>query len=76
MLPGWQHRIVTLTKPQICNLDTVDEQDEVLESTKIGCPVHNLARVILRTDRGRVRSGHSRLNRCACSKAACDRNHH
>jgi hypothetical protein len=36
MRPGGQYAIVTLTKPQIRNLDTVDEQDEVLESAKIG----------------------------------------
>jgi hypothetical protein len=36
MLPGGQHRIVTLTKPQIRNLYTIDKQDEVLESPKIG----------------------------------------
>ncbi len=36
MLPRGQHRIVTLIKPQIRNVDTVDEQDEVLESPKIG----------------------------------------
>ena len=36
MLPRGQQRIVTLTKPQIRDLDTVDEQDEVLESPKIG----------------------------------------
>jgi hypothetical protein len=36
MLPRGQQRIVTLTKPQIRNVDTVDEQVEVLESTKIG----------------------------------------
>jgi hypothetical protein len=75
MLPGGQHRIVTLTKPQIRNADTVDKQDEVLESTKIGCPGHNQTSVILGTGRGRVRSGHSRLNGCACSKAARDCNH-
>ena len=39
MVPGGQHRIVTLTKPQIRNVDTVDEQGEVLESPKIGCLV-------------------------------------
>src|SRR5207248_10947682 len=33
MLPRGQQRIVTLTKPQIRNVDTVDEQVEVLEST-------------------------------------------
>jgi hypothetical protein len=72
MLPGGQQRIVTLTKPQIRNVDTVDEQVEELESSKIGCPTHNQMSVILRTGRGRVRSGLSRLNGCACSKAACD----
>jgi len=75
MVPGGQHRIVTLTKPQIRNKDTVDEQVEVLESTKIGCPGHNQMSVILRMGRARVRSGLSRLNGCACSKAACDCNH-
>jgi hypothetical protein len=75
MLPGGQHRIVTPIKPQIRNVDTVDEQVEVRESAKIGCPGHNQTSVILRTGRGRVRSGLSRLNWCACSKAACDRNH-
>ena len=75
MLPGGQHRIVTLTDPQIRDLDTVDEQDEVLESTKIGCPGNNQASIILRTSRGGVRFGHSRLNGCACSKAACYGNH-
>jgi hypothetical protein len=75
MLPGGQQRIVTLTKPQIRNVDTVDEQVEVLESTKIGCPGNNQTSVILGTGRGRVRSGHSCLNGCACSKAACDGNH-
>jgi hypothetical protein len=75
-MPPWgQHRIVTLTKPQIRNVDTVDEQVEELESPKIGCPGHNQTSVILRTGRGRVRSGLSRLNGCACSKAACDCNH-
>ena len=32
MLPSGQQRIVTLTKPQIRNVETVDEQAEVLES--------------------------------------------
>jgi hypothetical protein len=36
MLAGGQQRIVTLTKPQIRNVDTVDEQVEELESPKIG----------------------------------------
>jgi len=36
MLPGRQHRIVTPIKPQIRNVDTVDKQDEVLESPKVG----------------------------------------
>ena len=53
MLPGGQHRIVTLTKPQIRNVDTVDEQVEVLENTKIGCPGNNQTSVILGTGRGR-----------------------
>src|SRR6266567_9169848 len=75
MLPGGQHRIVTLTNPQIRNVDTVDEQVEELESPKIGCPAHNQTSVILRTRRGRVRSGHSRLNGCTCSKATSDGNH-
>ncbi len=75
MLPGRQHRLVTPINPQIRNLDAVDEQVEVLESSKIGCPGHNQTSVIVRTGRGRVRSGLSRLNGCACSKAACDCNH-
>ena len=75
VVPGGQHRIVTLTDPQIRNPYAVDEQDEVLESPKIGCPGNNQTSLILGTGRGRVRSGHSRLNGCACSKAACDGNH-
>jgi hypothetical protein len=75
MLPGGQHRVVTLIKPQIRNLDPVDEQVEVLESSKIGCPGHNQTSVIVRTGRGRVRSGFSRLNGWARCKAACDCNH-
>jgi hypothetical protein len=75
MLPGGQHRVVTLTKPQIRNPYTVDEQDEVLESPKIGCPGNNQPSLILGTGRSRVRSGYSGLNGCACSKAACDGNH-
>jgi hypothetical protein len=47
MPPGGQHRIVTLTDPQIRNRYTVDEQDEVLESAKIGCPGNNQASIIL-----------------------------
>ena len=64
MLPGRQHRIVTPIKPQIRNVDTVDKQDEVLESPKAGLPADNQTGVIL-----------LRLNGCACSKAACDCNH-
>jgi hypothetical protein len=75
MVPRGHHRIVTLTKPQIRNVDTVDEQVEVLESSKIVWPGHNQTSVILRSGRGGVRSGLSRLNWCACSKAACDCNH-
>jgi hypothetical protein len=74
MLPGGQHRIVSLTNPQIRNLYTVDKQDQVLESPKIGCPRNNQTSIIFRTGRGRVRSCHSRLNGCACSKAAGDGN--
>jgi len=39
MLPRGQHRIVTLTKPQIRNLYTVDKQDEELESPKLAARV-------------------------------------
>ena len=47
MLPGGQHRIVTLINPQIRNVYTVDEQVEVLESPKFGFPGHNQTSVIL-----------------------------
>src|SRR5438309_6948344 len=60
MVPGGQHRIVTLTKPQIRNKDTVDEQVEVRESTKIGCPGHSQISGILRMGRAGVRLGLSR----------------
>jgi hypothetical protein len=49
MLPGGQHRIVTLTRAQIRNLYTIDKQDEELESPKIGCPGNNQTSIILRT---------------------------
>ena len=75
MLPGGQRRIITLIKPQIRNVYTVDEQVEEFECSKIGFPGHNQTSVIFRTGRGRVRSGSSRLNGCACSKAECDCNH-
>ena len=75
MLPGGQRRIVTPINPQIRNWDAVDEQVEILESSKIGWSGHNQTSVIVRTGRGSVRSGLSRLNGlCACSKAACDCN--
>ena len=75
MLPGGQRRIITLIKPQIRNVYTVNKQVEEFECSKIGFPGHNQTSVIFRTGRGRVRSGSSRLNRCACSKAECDCNH-
>jgi hypothetical protein len=75
MPPGGQHRIVTLINPKIRNVDTVDEQVEELESSKISWPADNQTSVIVRTRRGRVRSGLLRLNGCACSKAARDCNH-
>ncbi len=49
MWSGGQQRIVALTKPQIRNVDTVDEQVEVLESTKIGCSGNNQTSVIFGT---------------------------
>jgi hypothetical protein len=47
MPPGGQIRIVTLIKPQIRNVYTVDEQVEELECSKIGFPGHNQTSVIV-----------------------------
>jgi|SRR5437588_1454353 len=73
MRPGGQHAIVTLIKPQIRDVDTVNEQDEVLEGPKIGCPGHNQMSVILGTGRCRIGSELVRLNWCTSSKAPRNR---
>jgi len=44
--PAGQDRIVGLIKPEICNLDAVDEQVDELECSKIGCPGYNQTSVI------------------------------
>src|SRR5207302_11126485 len=72
MLPGAQHRVVTLIKPQIRHLDTVDEQVNGLDSSKIGCLGHNQTSVMARTGRRRIRSDLSRLNWRAYRKTARD----
>src|SRR5712691_3076596 len=46
MLPGAQHRVITLTRRQIRNLDAVDKHVDGFENSKIGCPVHNQTSVV------------------------------
>jgi len=54
---------LSLIAPQICDVETVDAQDEVLESPKICSPANDQTSVTL-----------LRLNGCACRKAACNHN--
>src|SRR6266404_2591602 len=72
MLPGRQHRVVTLTELQLRNLDAIDEYVDGFENSKIGSPIHNQTSAIARTGQ-RLRCGLLPLNWRACRKAACNR---